>query len=256
VTPDSSAHVHDRSAAYQPAGCPPQRREPSRHIRAPAHEWRIRNIYTPHAGSMIIQVQRESGLQSRTSALRRQIRSCDSSCHARKTHRRRHRCDRRAPGREAARIPVLTAGSPAWSTLRSASIHSSIAVRATEAIRPGRTMMGSDAPADGEHAECSSGIRARAAIQTAPSETPTHAPRTHRFAGRTATARQQTRGRCRHSLERRGRHRCINRFGSGRDGRRTAAPRPCARGGGRHTAVRHVPPPPDSGTPPSPGRAQ
>ena len=128
------------------------------------------NIYTPHAGSMIIQVQRESGLQSRTIVLSaRQIRIL--------------RFIMSRTGKlvaagvaaiavllivEAARVPALTGriSRMEHTAQRLDTLERSLS-QLQKRYDQVRTMMGGDAPADGEHtAGAATGFIPAPAIQT------------------------------------------------------------------------------------------
>jgi hypothetical protein len=145
------------------------------------------NIYTPHAGSMIIQVQRESGLQSRTIVLSaRQIRIL--------------RFIMSRSGKliaagvaaiavllvvEAARVPALTGriSRMEHTTQRLDTLERSLS-ELQKRYDQVRTMMGGDALADGEHAASAApGFTPAPAVRTrAPASGPV------RTATRAATA--------------------------------------------------------------------
>ncbi|MFI5249031.1 MAG: hypothetical protein ACHQTF_03655, partial [Gemmatimonadales bacterium] len=135
------------------------------------------NIYTPHAGSMIIQVQRESGLQSRTIVLSaRQIRIL--------------RFIMSRSGKllaagvaaiiallivEAARVPALTGriSRMEHTTQRLDTLERSLS-ELQKRYDQVRTMMGSDAPLDAGHtASAAPGFTPAPAIRTrAPAGSP------------------------------------------------------------------------------------
>jgi hypothetical protein len=213
------------------------------------------NIYTPHAGSMIIQVQRESGLQSRTIVLSaRQIRIL--------------RFIMSRTGKfvaagvaaiavlliaEAARVPALTGriSRMEHTAQRLDTLERSLS-QLQKRYDQVRTMMGGDAPADGEHtAGAAAGFIPAPAIQT---RAPGHAAA--RAAVRATVTDVPTDG------------------GAASDGAGSDAPAdsegaamPAGAGGGSAAPTTHrgrargaaaapqsvvVPPPPDSGTAPSP----
>jgi len=128
------------------------------------------NIYTPHAGSMIIQVQRESGLQSRTIVLSaRQIRIL------RFIMSRMGKLVAAGVAAiavllivEAARVPALTGriSRMEHTAQRLDTLERSLS-QLQKRYDQVRTMMGGDAPADGEHtAGAATGFIPAPAIQT------------------------------------------------------------------------------------------
>ncbi len=217
------------------------------------------NIYTPHAGSMIIQVQRESGLQSRTIVLSaRQIRIL--------------RFIMSRTGKliavgiativvllvvEAARIPVLTGriARMEHTTQRLDTLEHSLS-ELQKRYDQVRTMMGSDAPADGEHAaSAAAGFAPAPAIQTrAPggAYTRTAARTASRAATATATATDVPADAGAASNDAPGTDAPAD---SGAPATPAVAPRHGRAHSGAVAATPQsvvVPPPPDSGTPPSP----
>jgi hypothetical protein len=213
------------------------------------------NIYTPHAGSMIIQVQRESGLQSRTIVLSaRQIRIL--------------RFIMSRSGKlfaagvaavaallifEAARVPALTGriSRMEHTTQRLDTLERSLS-ELQKRYDQVRTMLGSDAPADGEHAATAvQGFTPAPAVRThAPASGPVRA--TARAA--TATGVSSDPG----SSDAGDAAPGASGTGPLPDSSSAAAPAPAAhRARARSTGNASpqnvvVPPPPDSGTPPSP----
>jgi hypothetical protein len=128
------------------------------------------NIYTPHAGSMIIQVQRESGLQSRTIVLSpRQIRIL------RFIMSRSGKLIAAGAAAivallviEAARVPALTGriSRMEHTAQRLDTLERSLS-ELQKRYDQVRTMMGGDAPADAEHtASAAPGFVPAPAIQT------------------------------------------------------------------------------------------
>jgi hypothetical protein len=214
------------------------------------------NIYTPHAGSMIIQVQRESGLQSRTIVLSaRQIRIL------------RFIMSRSgklvAAGAaviavllvaEAARVPALTGriSHMEHTAQRLDTLERSLSElqRRYDQVR---TMMGGDAPGDGEHpVSAAPGFTPAPAIRTrAPASSPMRA--TARAATATDAASDPA------SADAGGTAAGATGTEPPADSGGAAIPAATPRRGRAHRAVSAaspqnvvVPPPPDSGTPPSP----
>jgi hypothetical protein len=213
------------------------------------------NIYTPHAGSMIIQVQRESGLQSRTIVLSaRQIRVL--------------RFIMSRSGKliaagvaavavlliaEAARVPALTGriSRMEHTAQRLDTLERSLS-ELQKRYDQVRTMMGSDAPADGEHA-------ATAAVGFTPAPAVrTHAPASGpiRPATRSATATDVSSepGSADAGGAASGVAGTEPSADSGTVTPATTAHRARARSTAGTASPQNVvvPPPPDSGTPPSP----
>jgi hypothetical protein len=209
------------------------------------------NIYTPHAGSMIIQVQRESGLQSRTIVLSaRQIRIL--------------RFIMSRTGKliaagiativallvvEAARVPALTGriARMEHTTQRLDTLEHSLS-ELTKRYDQVRTMMGGGAPVDGQPAASAAvGFTPAPAIQT-------HAVRAAgaRSASVAATATDVPADAGTGSTDAAG-------TDASTDSGAAAMPVPAPRHGRAHGAAAGatpqpvvVPPPPDSGVAPSP----
>ncbi len=214
------------------------------------------NIYTPHAGSMIIQVQRESGLQSRTIVLSaRQIRIL--------------RFIMSRSGKliaagvaaiialliaEAARVPALTGriSRMEHTTQRLDTLERSLS-ELQKRYDQVRTMMGSDAPLDGgQAASAPPGFTPAPAIRTrgpagSPVRATTRAARVPDVPSEpgAADAGSDASG--------------VNGSEAPTDSGSTAVPaatprRRKARSAAGATSPQNVvvPPPPDSGTPPSP----
>jgi hypothetical protein len=207
------------------------------------------NIYTPHAGSMIIQVQRESGLQSRTIVLSaRQIRIL--------------RFIMSRTGKlvatgvaaiavllivEAARVPALTGriSRMEHTAQRLDTLERSLS-QLQKRYDQVRTMMGGDAPADGEHtAGAATGFIPAPAIQT---RAPGHAPA--RAAVRATVTDAPSDG----SDAPADSEGAATPAGTGGASAAPAARRGRVRGAAATAAPQSVvvPPPPDSGTAPSP----
>lgn len=212
------------------------------------------NIYTPHAGSMIIQVQRESGLQSRTIVLSaRQIRIL------RFIMSRSGKLIAAAVGViavllivEAARVPALTGrlSRMEHTAQRLDTLERSLS-ELQKRYDQVRTMMGGDAPIDGERAASAApgftpapAIRTRApangpvrattrAATDVPSE-PGSADAAGAASGAAGTEASADSGGTVSSA-------VAPRRGRARSAAGTASPQNVV-----------VPPPPDSGTPPSP----
>ena len=207
------------------------------------------NIYTPHAGSMIIQVQRESGLQSRTIVLSaRQIRIL--------------RFIMSRTGKlvaagvaaiavllivEAARVPALTGriSRMEHTAQRLDTLERSLS-QLQKRYDQVRTMMGGDAPADGEHtAGAATGFIPAPAIQT---RAPGHAAARAALRA-TVTDAPSDGGDAPADSEG-----AATPAGTGGAPATPAAHRGRARGAATTAAPQSVvvPPPPDSGTAPSP----
>ena len=234
--------VGGRLPAFQPAP-------------APAEGGGYGNIYTPHAGSMIIQVQRESGLQSRTIVLSaRQIRIL------------RFIMSRSgkliAAGAvaiavlliiEAARVPALTGriSRMEHTAQRLDTLERSLS-ELQKRYDQVRTMMGGDAAADGDHAaNAAPGFTPAPAVRTrAPGGSPVRAA--SRAATATDVPAEPASADAGAAAEAAGAEPAAD---SGGAATRVATPR---RGRARSAAGTAspqnvvVPPPPDSGTAPSP----
>jgi hypothetical protein len=262
VTPDSSGPTSTTEApGYQAGGMPSAAARPVTPHPGPgaARGGGYGNIYTPHAGSMIIQVQRESGLQSRTIVLSaRQIRILRFIM---------SRTGKLIAGGiaaivvllvvEAARIPVLTGriARMEHTTQRLDTLEHSLS-ELQKRYDQVRTMMGSDAPADGEHAaSAAAGFAPAPAIQTsAPggAYTRTAAHTASRAATATATATDAPADAGTASNDAAGTDASTD---SGAAATPAAAMRHRRAHSGAAAATPQsvvVPPPPDSGTPPSP----
>jgi hypothetical protein len=225
-----------------------------------AHGRGYGNIYTPHAGSMIIQVQRESGLQSRTIVLSaRQIRIL------------RFIMSRSgklvAAGAaviavllvaEAARVPALTGriSHMEHTAQRLDTLERSLSElqRRYDQVR---TMMGGDAPGDGEHpVSAAPGFTPAPAIRTrAPASSPLRA--TARAVTATDAVSDPASGPG--SADASGTAAGATGTEPPADSGGAAIPAATPRRGRAHGAAGAaspqnvvVPPPPDSGTPPSP----
>jgi hypothetical protein len=255
--PDSSGPTSTTEAPeYQTGGLPPAAARPITPHPGPgaARGGGYGNIYTPHAGSMIIQVQRESGLQSRTIVLSaRQIRIL--------------RFIMSRTGKliaagiativvllvvEAARIPVLTGriARMEHTTQRLDTLEHSLS-ELQKRYDQVRTMMGGDAPADGEHAaSAAAGFTPAPAIQTrAPGGAYTRAAA--HAASRAAAATDAPADAGTASNDAAG----TDASDSGAVATPAAGPRRGRAHSGAAAATPQsvvVPPPPDSGTPPSP----
>ena len=243
----SSGNAPSGTQPGMPSGMP---RSATPHPGAgPVRDGGYGNIYTPHAGSMIIQVQRESGLQSRTIVLSaRQIRIL------RFIMSRMGKLVAAGVAAiavllivEAARVPALTGriSRMEHTAQRLDTLERSLS-QLQKRYDQVRTMMGGDAPADGEHtAGAATGFIPAPAIQT---RAPGHAAARAALRA-TVTDAPSDGGDAPADSEG-----AATPAGTGGAPATPAAHRGRARGAATTAAPQSVvvPPPPDSGTAPSP----